>query len=158
MPEQWTTTRFSHSLGGRVSHDTVPEKLLRSALHKAGVRFRIHRRIGTRLSVDIIMPSHRIAVFVDGCFWHNHGCNKGGGKIPSGPNADAWAAKFAMVKERESRAKALLERSGFSVLRIWECAVKADPKKAANTVIRFIEGQSAMLSALDRRAKAKCSR
>jgi DNA mismatch endonuclease (patch repair protein) len=142
MSEQWVRTGFSGSLSGRASRDTVPEMLLRSALHKAGLRFRVHRRIG-RFTVDIVLPRHHIAVYVDGCFWHAHGCKHGGGKIPSGPNGDAWAAKFRNVKERERQAESLLAAEGYSLVRIWECSIKKDPAHAATQVTSIIKNKMA---------------
>ncbi len=144
MPESWTKTRFSSSLSGRRSRDTTPEILLRSALHKAGLRFRVHRRIGGQLTADIVLPRHRVAVYVDGCFWHGHGCRHGGGKVPSGPNADAWATKFAKIKEREKRAKRFLQMNDYVVVRMWECVVKTDPVAAAAEIVDIVRVRSAL--------------
>ena len=98
-----------------------------------------HRRIGSRLSADIVLPHYRVAVYVDGCFWHNHGCRHGGGKTPAGPNTQTWAAKFESIKERERRSAAILEATGYAVVRVWECQVKRDPRKALARLIRVIE-------------------
>jgi DNA mismatch endonuclease (patch repair protein) len=137
MAETWVKTRFSKSLSGRSARDTKPELLLRRALHALGFRFRLHRRIGERLTVDILMPRHRVAVFADGCFWHGHGCERGGGRPPRGPNATRWAAKRARVKEREARANELLTAIGYRVVRLWECVILADPAGTATTLARI---------------------
>jgi DNA mismatch endonuclease (patch repair protein) len=142
VPERWIKTEFSPFLSGRRSRDTIPELLLRSALHKAGLRFRVHRRIGGQLTADIVLPRHRVAIYVDGCFWHSHRCKYGGGKAPSGPNANAWASKFAKVKEREKRAKSILEADGYFVIRMWECVVRKDPPGAAAGVVRIVAERS----------------
>ena len=66
--------------------NTAPEVLLRQAVHAAGGRFRLHRRIAKGCTPDFVLPSRRVAVFVDGCFWH--GCPEHGRKTPwTGPNA-----------------------------------------------------------------------
>lgn len=71
------------------------------------------------------MPGRRLAIFVDGDFWH--GCPV---HFPSrrlgGPNAALWAAKFEAVRERDARATRLAEEAGWTVLRVWECAVRDD--------------------------------
>ena len=134
MPERWIHTKYSRSLTGRPSRDTSPEIHLRSALHRAGFRFRLHQRIGGRLTADIVLPRHRIAIFVDGCFWHQHGCKVGGAKMPAGPNANAWAVKFANVKERERRSTALLHEAGYAVIRVWECEVRKSTAKIVRAV------------------------
>lgn len=102
--------------------DTRPELLVRRALHARGYRFRLHRRDlpGTP---DIVLPRHRIAVFVHGCFWHHHqGCRDG--RIP-GSRADFWRAKFAANGERDHRASVALAALGWRVAVIWECEARA---------------------------------
>lgn len=135
MPETWFKTARSDALRGRTSKDTRPEVVLRSALHRIGLRFRLHRRIAdTRLSVDIVLPRFRIAIFCDGCYWHRHNCRPERRLIPRGVNAGAWAKKLARVKERERRAAKFLAAQGFTVIRVWECDVLRDPDKAARRV------------------------
>ena len=103
---------------GQVS--TLPEMLVRRALHKKGLRFRLHRgdMPGTP---DIVLVSRRIAIFVHGCFWHRHQCRAG--RIPK-TRTEYWAAKFARNVERDTRAAAALEAMGWKVVVIWECVAK----------------------------------
>src|SRR6202035_1541265 len=130
--EQWFTTQHSASLSGRRSRDTVPEMQLRRALHRRGLRYRVHTRIGERLTLDIDFTRVRLAVFVDGCYWH--GCPKHPRTPSRGPNARAWMAKFDSVAERERRAARLLEERGYHVLRIRECEIRFDPEAAAQVL------------------------
>lgn len=132
MRETWIKTAKSPSLSGRRSRNTSPEIALRRALHRLGLRFRVHRRIpSSRLTVDILLPRYLLAVQVQGCFWHRHGCLVGGARDPAGPNASAWLAKIARVREAERRGRALLQQAGFNVMIIWECEIRADATKAA---------------------------
>ena len=94
---------------------TKPELALRRALHAHGVRFRLHRRDlpGTP---DIVLPGARIAVFVDGCFWH--GCTEHG-TLPKN-NRSWWAAKLAANRERDRRKDAELAALGWASVHFWE--------------------------------------
>ena len=139
--ESWITTEFSKALSIRSSRNTGPEVTLRCALHALGLRFRLHRRIGERLTVDILLPRHRVAVFVDGCFWH--GCPVHGHAVKGGPNRAEWANKLLYVKERERRAERLLSEAGFHVVRLWECAIRRDATRAAEAVLFVIRSTRA---------------
>jgi DNA mismatch endonuclease (patch repair protein) len=79
-----------------------------------------------------VLPRYRLAVFVDGCFWH--GCSRHGRNTFAGPNAALWEDKLRRNKMRDSRADALATDAGWHVLRVWECDVLADPPAAAATV------------------------
>lgn len=96
-------------------HSTKPEVELRRALHARGFRFRLHRRDlpGTP---DIVFPRQRIAVFVDGCFWH--GCPTHG-VIPKN-NRQWWLAKLTKNVERDARKDAELVALGWTPLHLWE--------------------------------------
>ncbi len=100
--------------------DTKPEVALRAALHQRGLRFRKDHMLrttgGTRAKVDIVFTRARIAVFVDGCFWH--GCPEHG-RVPS-TNRHYWPAKLAGNRERDKRVTAALEADGWTVIRLWE--------------------------------------
>lgn len=99
--------------------DSRPEKLLRSALHRLGLRFRCDYRIQAhevRVSPDIVFTRRRIAVFVDGCYWH--GCPEHGSMPKS--NRDYWQAKIGGNRMRDVKTDTALMLSGWSVVRIWE--------------------------------------
>lgn len=81
------------------------------------------------------MPSRMLAVFVDGCFWHN--CPEHGRKTPfTGPNAALWELKMARNAERDVRSTELAESLGWRVHRFWECQVQRDPGGVARELIR----------------------
>lgn len=134
MAEEWVSTKAGAHLAGRRKTDTVPEVLLRKALHAQGARFRLHRRLAPACTPDIVLPGRRIAVFVDGDYWHS--CPQHGRKIPfTGPNAKLWEAKLQRTKDRDRAATATAQRLGWTVVRLWECQVRANPARAAETVI-----------------------
>ncbi|HWM64440.1 MAG TPA: very short patch repair endonuclease [Solirubrobacterales bacterium] len=99
--------------------DTRPEILLRSALHRRGLRFRkdVYLRVeGVRTKADIVFASPRIVVYVDGCFWHS--CPKHG-QLPKA-NQEYWHPKLARNVERDQEVNRALQADGWTVLRAWE--------------------------------------
>lgn len=101
--------------------DTKPEVAVRRALHAAGYRFRLHRR-DLPGRPDIVLPCHRLAVFVHGCFWHGHDCRRG--RRPSS-NTGFWHAKLARNVERDRAAVEALTAAGWTVETVWECSLEA---------------------------------
>lgn len=100
--------------------DTKPELALRRLLHAAGYRYRVDYRIdlpdGSRVRPDIVFTKRRVAVFVDGCFWH--GCPEHGTRPKT--NQEYWGPKLARNVERDRRNTLSLQKAGWSVARIWE--------------------------------------
>jgi DNA mismatch endonuclease, patch repair protein len=97
--------------------DTAPETALRSALHRQGLRFRIHYPLaGLRRRADLAFPTEQVAVFVDGCFWH--GCPDHGTEPKA--NAAWWREKIAANVARDRDTDARLEETGWLVVRVWE--------------------------------------
>jgi DNA mismatch endonuclease (patch repair protein) len=99
--------------------DTKPERLLRSALHRRGLRFRKDRRLileGIPVRPDIVFGPARVAVYVDGCFWHRCPLHASDPKT----NADYWKPKLERNVERDLQADAALAASGWTVVRCWE--------------------------------------
>jgi DNA mismatch endonuclease (patch repair protein) len=115
--------------------DTGPEKLLRSGLHARGLRFRLHRR-DLPGCPDIVFPASRIAVFVDGCFWH--GCPLHGARPKS--NRTFWRKKLSRNKKRDKEVTALLEAQGWTVMRYWEHEIKRDIPGVICSVLRVVTG------------------
>ena len=113
--------------------DTGPELRVRRALHKAGLRYRLHdSRLPGR--PDIVLSSRRIVIFVHGCFWHRHPdptC-----KLARMPKSrlDFWKPKLEANYARDQRHKTTLEAGGWSVQIIWECQLRHD-----DALIRLIE-------------------
>lgn len=100
------------------SKDSKPELRVRQMLHRMGYRFRLHRRSlpGTP---DIVLPRFKLAVFVHGCFWHQHeGCRHS--KIPK-LRVDYWLPKLTRTQKRDKEARAQLDELGWRSLVVWEC-------------------------------------
>jgi len=128
-----STTRGGH-LRKRPKMHTTPEVLLRQALHRLGVRFRLHRKLAPGCTPDIVLPSRMLAIFVDGDFWHS--CPVHGRKTPfSGPNALLWEEKMSRNRARDRRSTELAVTAGWRVVRVWECVIMRDPPHAARSVI-----------------------
>lgn len=98
--------------------DTAPELALRRELHRRGLRFRLHRKLDfdRRRSADIVFPTERVAVFVDGCFWHY--CPEHA--VMPKNNAEFWRKKLEANRARDLDTVARLEREGWVVVRVWE--------------------------------------
>jgi len=104
---------------GNRKRDTGPELRLRSLLHTRGLRFRANRELivpGLRVRPDIVFSRRRVAVFVDGCFWHS--CPWHGTKPRV--NRHYWLPKLKRVTARDRKVKRLLTRAGWTVIRLWE--------------------------------------
>jgi DNA mismatch endonuclease, patch repair protein len=99
--------------------NTRPEVALRSALHRRGLRFRTDHllRVGDlRVKADVVFQRQRLAVFVDGCFWH--GCPEHGHRPKV--NTDYWSLKLERNRRRDARVNAALAGAGWQALRLWE--------------------------------------
>lgn len=112
----------SPALSSRMSRakrrDTAPEMLLRRELHRRGRHFRVVMKVpgNNRRTIDIAFPRQKLAVFVDGCFWH--GCPDHG-TAPTA-NSQWWQQKLAANVARDRDTDRLLDRAGWSVVRVWE--------------------------------------
>jgi DNA mismatch endonuclease (patch repair protein) len=119
---------------GNRSSDTGPELAVRSALHRRGLRFRKNTRpiasIGCR--ADVVFSRARVAVFVDGCFWH--GCPDHG--FTPTTNTAYWAAKLERTVMRDRRNDAALAAAGWTVVRVWEHELAADAVARIEAVVR----------------------
>ncbi len=114
---------------GNRGRDTKPEMALRRMLHARGLRYFVNRRPlpGLRRTVDLLFPRARVAVFVDGCFWH--GCPEH--HTVAKANAEYWEEKVRRNRERDADTDALLRSEGWMVVRLWE---HQDVTDAANQV------------------------
>lgn len=114
--------------------NTGPEMALRSALHRRGLRYRLHRQIvpGTRRGADLVFPRARVAVFVDGCFWHLcpiHGVRD------HRVNGWYWPAKLERNRQRDEDTNRRLQEAGWTVVRVWE---HEDAELAADEIRRVV--------------------
>ena len=114
---------------GNRGRDTGPEMRIRYAVHALGLRYRVGIRPvpALRRTADLVFTRAKVAVFVDGCYWH--GCPAH--YRPSRLNADFWASKIAANRERDVETDARLVEAGWTVVRIWE---HEDPDAGAQRV------------------------
>ncbi|MER6626299.1 very short patch repair endonuclease [Streptomyces sp. NPDC000931] len=129
----WVSTAKGSHLRGRRVRDTGPEIALRRELHRRGLRFRLQRGVAPRCTADLVLPRFRVAVFVDGCFWH--GCPVHGPKSFKGPNSDLWAKKIEANRVRDQRNTRAAEEAGWTVVRVWECEIRRSVEFAVTRVI-----------------------
>lgn len=116
----------SRMMSGIRSKDTKPEILVRRYLHGRGFRYRLHVR-DLPGSPDLVLPKHRVAILVHGCFWHRHqGCRYA--TTPAN-NAEHWRRKFDGNVERDQRKMKALEAAGWRVIVVWECDLRRTPKE-----------------------------
>jgi DNA mismatch endonuclease, patch repair protein len=121
--------------------DTGPERQVRSLLHRAGYRFRLHVK-ALPGKPDIVLPKHGAVVFVHGCFWHRHkGCK--GATVPKS-HQKFWAEKFARNVANDRRHIGRLRRLGWRVLVVWECQLRHPDRVQARLrrILKTISPQS----------------
>lgn len=128
MTDVLTPQQRSFCMSHNKGRDTEPEIRLRKELWKRGLRYRVCALLPGR--PDIVFPRARIAVFVDGCFWH--GCPKHG--VMPKNNAGFWAKKITRTKERDRQNESQLRMAGWQVLRFWEHEIRADLTRAAEII------------------------
>jgi DNA mismatch endonuclease (patch repair protein) len=118
---------------GNRGKDTGPELRLRRELHALGIRYRVDVKVeeDLRTRADLALKSVKLAVFVDGCFWH--GCPEHGGAPKR--NATYWNGKITRNIERDKETDATLRARGWTVLRFWE---HQDAEAAATSVCQTI--------------------
>jgi DNA mismatch endonuclease (patch repair protein) len=103
------------------SKGTKPELKVRGMLHRAGYRYRLHRK-DLPGNPDIVFPGRRAAIFIHGCFWHQHPSCRHADRPSS--NNEYWTKKLNRNVERDKRNTAALLASGWKVLVLWECELK----------------------------------
>lgn len=116
------------------ARDTRPELRVRSIVHGLGFRFRLNAK-GLPGKPDLVLAKYKAAIFVNGCFWHQHiGC-----KRASKPktNVDYWRPKLEGNSNRDEKNIKALQELGFRVLVIWECELKEVPK-LEESILRFL--------------------
>jgi DNA mismatch endonuclease, patch repair protein len=117
------------------SKDTNPEMIVRRLVHSLGYRYRLHVRVLPG-SPDLVLPRWQKAVFIHGCFWHQHSC-PGGQRMPKS-RADYWRPKLQGNVTRDQQAVRKLRRDGWRVLVLWECQTR-DPERLARRIKSFLE-------------------
>ncbi|MBI1400236.1 very short patch repair endonuclease [Hyphomonas sp.] len=108
----------SRIMRGIKQKNTKPEFHVRKALHRAGYRFRLHRK-DLPGRPDIVLPKYGIVIMVNGCFWHQHAeCKEG--RLPTS-NQEYWVPKLARNVERDREKSEALAALGWNVLTVWAC-------------------------------------
>ena len=122
----WATSEGTRrSMLATRGRDTGPELAVRRILHAQGLRYRVNTPPvkGLRRSADIVFTRAKLAVFIDGCFWH--GCTEHYQR--PGRNQTYWDAKVQANRARDRNTDDVLESRGWTVLRVWEHDVRVDP-------------------------------
>lgn len=115
--------------------DTKAEVLLRSLIHRSGYRFRLHRA-DLPGKPDIVLPGHRVLIYVHGCFWHGHGCRKG--RRPKS-NSDYWNLKIDRNIARDQKHIRDANLQGWRPLVVWECELRMNSENVLSRVLHHIE-------------------
>ena len=110
----------SRMMSGIRGKDTKPELVVRRGLHRRGLRYRLHAP-GVFGKPDLVFPSRRAVIFVNGCFWHGHDCRYF--KLPT-TRPEFWRHKIERNRERDAEVASRLEAEGWRRLVIWECALR----------------------------------
>lgn len=135
--ESWASSEaIRRTMTSTRGRDTKPEMAVRSAVHRLGLRYRVDQApvSGLRRRADLLFRRARVAVFVDGCWWH--GCLEHS-TTPSA-NRNYWMAKIEGNRTRDRDTDARLKEAGWVVIRVWE---HEDPEAAAERIARAVRPQ-----------------
>lgn len=135
MAESWASDEHARrTMVANRSKNTRPELAVRTLLHARGLRYRVHARpvASLRRTADIVFTRWRVAVFIDGCYWH--GCPEHG--VSPRRNADYWGPKLERNRARDRDTDLHLTAAGWTVLRFWE---HEPPEHVADAVAAEIE-------------------
>ena len=138
----WPPEKRSAVMARIRGKDTKPELIVRSLLHRAGLRFSLRRK-DLPGKPDIVLPKYNTVIFVHGCFWHRHkDC-----KVATMPKSrqDFWQAKFEANVARDKRNQRDLKEAGWNVIVLWECQVERDPFATIEKVLKAIRPDSPTL-------------
>lgn len=121
----------SRMMSGIRNKNTKPELLIRSALHREGFRFRLHRK-DLPGRPDLVLPRYNAIVLAHGCFWHGHDCHLF--RLPSS-RQEFWKEKIGKNRTRDQQQHAALLEAGWRIATIWECALKGRTRLALSEVV-----------------------
>lgn len=133
MTDVLTPGQRSYCMSMIKGTNTKPEILLRKALWRNGFRYRLNYKLSG--NPDLTFPARRIAVFVDGCFWH--GCPRHMTKPKK--NSSFWETKLRKNMERDKEVNRILAGMGWNVVRIWEHEIKADIDSVVQKLICILQ-------------------
>lgn len=136
-------SRMMAGIGGK---NTRPELLIRSGLHRLGLRFRLHVA-SLPGKPDLVFPKFRAVILVNGCFWHGHGCAL---FVWPASRPVFWRRKIGRNREVDERARSSLLAQRWRVLTVWECAMKGrmriPPEQLLNRTLRWLKSSSRSLT------------
>jgi len=134
MADVLTKEQRSYNMSRIKGKNTKPELLLRKLLFRKGVRgYRIHYRLVGK--PDLVFPSKKVVVFIDGCFWHK--CPKC--FIEPETRKEFWINKIEGNVKRDKEVNKILKKEGWKVLRFWEHEIKTKPDKIVSRIIKELE-------------------
>jgi DNA mismatch endonuclease (patch repair protein) len=135
MADRISEQRRSWNMSRIRGRDTLPERTLRCALHRAGFRFRLRSRLPGR--PDIVLPRFRTAIFVHGCFWHrHHGCELA--YVPKS-NEAFWKKKFEANMQRDRIVEKALRQRGWRVVVVWQCQIERNLDRTVSRVVKTLK-------------------
>jgi DNA mismatch endonuclease (patch repair protein) len=117
------------------SKNTRPELLVRRLLHANGYRYRLHSKKLPGCP-DLVFPGRKKVLFIHGCWWHGHDCQRGS-RLPK-TNVGYWAKKVIRNRNRDADSRKQLEAEGWEVLAIWECQLN-DESSVLMQLVRFLD-------------------
>lgn len=141
------TSRIMSAIGNR---DTKPEMALRRELHRRGLRYRVRTRVVGH--PDLVFPAPKIAVFVDGDYWHGNTWRLRGADslehyLSTRANGEFWLEKIRRNMTRDEQVTQQLTANGWTVVRLWESEILADPGPCADRVERQVRGNRLAVAA-----------
>lgn len=131
MPDVFSKAKRSEVMSRIRGKNTKPEIMMRSLLHKAGCRFRIHAKTLPG-KPDIVLKRHQAVIFVHGCFWHGHKCPQF--KMPE-TRKEFWREKIQRNRRNDRKAISALKAQGWRVLVVWECAMKGKDRFSEERIV-----------------------
>jgi DNA mismatch endonuclease, patch repair protein len=136
MTDIWTPEKRSEVMA-KIRGITKPERQLRASLTSHGIRgFKVNAKVG-KIRPDFIFPEQKIAIFVDGCFWH--GCPHC--YVQPKSNVKYWKWKLKINQQRDKRQERNLRKAGWSVIRIWECQIRRDLSRQPTKILRVLHAR-----------------
>ncbi len=126
-----STSARSRMMAGIRGKNTKPELAIRSALHRRGFRYRLHRK-DLPGKPDLVFAGRGAVIFVHGCFWHGHNCH-----LFRWPKSreDFWRTKIGKNIERDQRQYQALAETGWRIGTVWECALKGKTRRPFDSVV-----------------------
>lgn len=141
MSDVHDTATRSRNMAAIRGRDTAPEVAVRTGLFRLGYRYRKNDR-QLPGKPDLVFPKYRAVVFINGCFWHYHGCRLF--KMP-GTRTEWWRAKLKHTREVDLKNQLALREQGWRVMVVWECALRGTGTTRAEATASAIQQVSAWL-------------